>query len=229
MREYESSDVETVTRPPVVPSRGPTPAPRTTPPTPAERSKGEYGTLRGLWRRRIFLVDKRTQLRAAVLTTSVTFILLVLLNVSLTITRDEATERSLADYPEFAAAIREENRVESLLVLGASAFFLVGVFLVTILETHKTCGAARKLAMGINRITAGEFGRKVRLRKDDNLMGIEQAVNDLSLSLRQLTERDVEMLDRMAAFAEGAHSADDLQSISEALREEAARKRHLLA
>ena len=102
-------------------------------------------SLRILGLRRRFLLDRRSQIRAGLLTTGTNFVLLLLLNLSLYSSREQSAAALIAEAPELAPMLRSQNLLELVLVLASSIVFLAGVFVVTVLETHKTAGAAFNL------------------------------------------------------------------------------------
>jgi len=187
---------------------------------PADRPHGPLG------QRRSFLVNRRYQLRASVLTASVVLILLVFINLLLYSASTRSSAEILADAPELEAIIRAQDRVELYLVLLASLVFLVGFFLISILETHKTAGAAFNVAQRLREVADGRYVTSLRLRRGDNLIELEPAFNNMVRALRDRAWDDVENLHRIADDAErGDASAGELAA---RLRELAARKRAMV-
>jgi methyl-accepting chemotaxis protein len=201
------------------------------PPAPASaaRSAAGPGAPRGLLgQRRSFLINKGYQLRASVLTAAVVLVLLVFLNLTLYATTMSSAEKILADAPELAAVIKAQDRVELYLIILASFIYLLGVFLVTVLETHRTAGAAYNLGRRLTEIEQGRYKTRLTLRKGDNLRELEQAFNAMSRSLQERAWDEVETLDRLAQQAENISDSEDGRSLAEQLREAAARKRSRL-
>jgi methyl-accepting chemotaxis protein len=179
-----------------------------------------------LGRRRRFLVARRTQLRASLLTAVVVLALLLLLNVSLHASRSAKTAAIVAEAPELAAVLQSQDRLELTLIALASALFLAGAFLVTILETHKTAGAAVNLARRMDEVRSGRYGVTVRLRKDDNLRELERAFNDMARALQQRSWESADDLELLAAEAGRLDSpgADDLAARLRELADEERRQ-----
>jgi hypothetical protein len=197
------------------------------PPEFAPASRSPLGPrLTALGQRRTFLIDSRSQLRAGFLTATCALILLLLLNLSLYSARRTVTEGVLADSPELGKILHAQNRVELALVVTASVVFLLGVFVVTVLETHKTAGAAYNLARHMAVIEYGQYGGKVRLRKDDNLRELESAFNAMSDALARRALREAEELDELARDAERL-GAPEASRLVERLRTRAAELREL--
>ena len=186
---------------------------------PRKRSKG---------RRRRFLVNRRYQFKVALLTVSMMLVLLVLLNFSLLTSSMKDTEAALSVAPEFKEYMQGQDQVQFTLVLLASLVFMVGVFLVSLLESHKTAGAAVNICNRMEEIRRGTFSARVRLRKDDNLKEIEPVFNRMAETLAERAWNDVELLERMAERLQQAKDLETVAAISTDFQEEAARRRQAL-
>jgi hypothetical protein len=177
-----------------------------------------------LGQRRQFLIDRRLQLRAASLAAGVVLALVLLLNLALHVDRGRSAEALVSDAPELAELVRSQNRVELSLVLLASAVFVAGVFVVTVLETHRTSGAAYNL---VRRLRDVRDGRPVdlRLRRGDNLLEVERAFNEMTAALRERAARELEALDEIAASMERVASPPEAAALAARIRDLAERKR----
>jgi methyl-accepting chemotaxis protein len=181
---------------------------------PGEAAIGEgvrtsTGRGRPRFRRRSFLVDRRYQLRVAALTATIVLVLLVFLNLTLYAASVDRSDAIVRDAPELAPYVHAQDRVLVFLVVLGSAVFLVGVFLVSILETHKTAGACVNLGHRLAEIRDGQYDIELNLRRDDHLKTLEPAFNEMCSALRQRTWDDVEVLEDLAsALEEGATSPD---------------------
>ncbi len=153
----------------------------------------------GLGNRRIFLINKRYQIKASVLTATVVLILLVFINLLLYSASVRSSAEIVAQAPEFADVIRAQDQAQFYLILLASGVFLVGVFIVSILETHKTAGAAYNLGRRMAELRDGNYRTSLNLRKGDHLIELETSFNDLANALRQRTEMDAIELEAIAA------------------------------
>ena len=165
--------------------------------------------------RRDFLVNKRYQLKASLMTVTVVLILLVFLNLAMYQATVRSSAAILADAPELQEVIRAQDRVELSLILLASFVFLLGVFAVSVLETHKTAGAAYNLGQRLDEIGRGRYGTILRLRKGDNLVELEAAFNEMS---RRLTERTWDEVEKLNQFAAEASRLDRGEELAAALR-----------
>jgi hypothetical protein len=55
--------------------------------------------------------------------------------------------------------------------------FVAAVFVLEILETHKTAGVVHKVTRGLRDLEAGRWGTRVALRRNDNFKEMEEAFN----------------------------------------------------
>ncbi len=149
-----------------------------------------------LWRmalrRRRFLVDRRYQLRASLIAVGVAVLLLVLLNVSLFVGGGHSQDPSTSS----------PDRAQTTLVLVGSLVFLAGVFLVSVLETHRTAGAARSLVGTLERFRRGEISARAALRRGDNLHEVAAAFNALAGALHERRSEETERLAEIASALE---------------------------
>lgn len=181
-----------------------------------------------LGQRRSFLVNKRYQLRASLLTATVVLVLLVFMNLILYSTTMRSAEQVLADAPELAAVIKAQDRIELYLIILASFVYLLGVFMITILETHRTAGAAHNLKLRLAELRRGQYKTELRLRKGDNLRDLESAFNAMTRSLQDRTWEDVETLGQLALEAESLSDAPDTRQLAKRLRDLADAKRSMV-
>jgi methyl-accepting chemotaxis protein len=124
----------------------------------------------------------------------------------------------LAESPELEPILRAQNRLELTLVAAASCIFLCGVFMVTLLETHKTAGAALHVVRKLERLGEGRYTTRVNLRKDDNLRRIETAFNAMADALGRRAQRDAEALEQLAAAAERLEHRPEATALAAELR-----------
>jgi hypothetical protein len=203
----------------------------TTPAAPAPAVAGweRLKLLEILGQRRQFLVDPRTQLRAAALTAIVALVLLVLLNLSLHASRSRSAAAVLSDAPELEQLILSQNRYELGLVALASLLFLLGVVTVVVLETHKTAGAAFNVARHLRRAADGQYRVRLRLRRGDNLVTVEAAFNDMMQRLEERQGEEAAALERFADECEKLTGPDEAARLAAAMRDQARRGRERLA
>jgi len=178
-----------------------------------------------LGRRRQFFFNRPHQLRATLLTAAAVLVLLVVLNLVLYSIAVSSTNQVLSDSPELAQLIKSQARLQLLLILLASVVFLAGVFVVSVLESHRTAGAAAKLARQMSRVEKGRYNTQLELRREDHLREVETAFNQMTRALRDRVWHEVESLERLADQARSLTTDDDARRIAAEIRELASRMR----
>jgi methyl-accepting chemotaxis protein len=168
--------------------------------------------------RRRFLVNRPRQLRTAMLIAMLVLTLLVCVNVIFHALRTTETKTIVASAPSLREVMQDYDRNEMLLVILASVVVLGGVFVVTIIETHRTAGAAFNIARQLSRIADGNLDVEVRLRKGDNLQEIQGPFNAMVATLRDQAANDAAALARLADQVEGFGNVDGAADVSSELR-----------
>ncbi len=87
----------------------------------------------------------------------------------------------------------------------------------TVLETHKTAGAAFNLSRQMERVRSGEYGTRVTLRRGDNLQSMGQAFNEMSVAIDERFWRDIEIFSNLAEQARRVTDPQDARQLAEAL------------
>jgi hypothetical protein len=169
--------------------------------------------------RRRLIVNPRRQLRAAILVTVVALIPVIILNFSLGYTRALEREVIFGDAPiAVERQVWEHDRMEALLALAASFVYLIGVFALTVVETHQTSGAALGVARHLRLIRDGRYETRLGLRDSDNLQELTEPYNQMAIALQARSIRVTEALDELTAEAEslagGAGIADRLREMA---------------
>jgi methyl-accepting chemotaxis protein len=197
----------------------------------AEPSRGEDRSalsrlMLRLWWRRRFLVNKRKQLRAALLIVGLVAALLVSINVLTHTVRTLETETVAEAAPGLMETMSQYDRDEMLLGILASVVVLAGVFVLTIFETHRTAGAAINVGRQLSRVADGRYDSRLDLRKGDNLRDLEEPFNRMTQTLRDRAGEDARTLERLADAVERSNGNDTAEIAAE-LRAMAASKREL--
>jgi methyl-accepting chemotaxis protein len=174
--------------------------------------------------RQRFLIDGM-QSRLVLLATVLAALPLALLNLAFYNAKMQAWETRLAQAGRVASGLPTDDRVQVALVIVASVVFLMGVCLVTLLETHKTAGAAFKLVRRLQALRDGDYVTPLQLRSDDNLKAVQQAFNEVAKHLRGCLLEDIEALEELAARAEAAAGVEDVHGLADRLSAEAAKRR----
>ncbi len=188
----------------------------------------DVGWKEALWRRRQYVVGARYQFRVTGFTVALVAALLVMLNLVFYLSSLRIDSVAVASAPELKSYFRAQDQFQFSLMLLGSMVFLGGVFVLGVLETHRTAGAAYAISRAIEKIRRGKYTTRLRLRRSDNLHDIEAALNGMAQALRERTDAEAEALLEMASRAE--HVTDDprIQAIAQRLRALAEEKRRLL-
>jgi len=145
--------------------------------------------------------------------------------VTLHLSRERATEALVSHLPALAETMAEQNRAEFMFQLAAAIVFLIMVVVVTLLETHKTAGAAFNLTRQMNRVRSGEYGTRAALRRGDNLKSVGQAFNEMSIAIDERLWRDIEIFSDLAEQARSSSDPQVARELAEALEQHAAERR----
>jgi len=178
-------------------------------------------------RRRRLLVNPRYQLRASILAVVVVFTLLLLLNVSLFFSSVESGRTFMEFAPELEHYVRAQERVQLDLILLGSVVFLVGVFLISFFESHKTAGAAFNLGRRLRDIQSGHYYSRLSLRRRDGLPEVQDAFNNMARALSDRTWEEIETLRELGDRASELPD-DHARALASTLHALAERKRKLV-
>jgi len=96
----------------------------------------------------------------------------------------------------------EHDRMEALLALAASLVYLIGVFAITVVETHQTSGAALGVARHLRSIRDGRYQTRLNLRDSDNLQELTEPYNQMAIALQARSIRVAEALDELTSEAD---------------------------
>jgi hypothetical protein len=191
--------------------------------TPADR-RAPWSHL--MFRRRRFLVNRRHQFRVTAVTMGTALVVFLLLDFALLALNRPGTLAALRVAPELQSYFVAQERFHLGLVAMGTLAFLVGGFLLAILETHRTVGAAFNVCRCLEAVGAGRYATRIRLRRGDNLKEIELAFNEMAATLDERALRDVAVLEEAAGRAERLGTRDAAE-LAVTLRQLAAEKRRL--
>jgi hypothetical protein len=155
---------------------------------------------RFLGRRRTYVVDAAYQLRTALVAVlGMAFLIAFTAALFHLLTVENA--RTLAQKaPLVARGVSGDTR-SVLYLVAAGIVFVTAVFVIEILETHKTAGVVYKVTRGLREIESGLWGTRVALRKHDNFKEMEEAFNSAARALSDAVEEDLRGLHSMEAQA----------------------------
>lgn len=150
-------------------------------------------------RRRTYLIDTGYQVRSAIVAV-LGMIFLVAFSIILFRLLSAESARDLARKAPILANGAPAGDARSVLTLVAvGILFVAAVFVVEILETHKTAGVVLKVTRGLRDLQAGFWGTRVNLRKHDNFKEMEEAFNTATRALRDEVEDDLHGLQALEA------------------------------
>jgi len=171
------------------------------------------------FRRRNFLVDKKSQLIPTLKVTGVVVALLVLVNLIFSWWNALETAEIVAASPQLADQMRTTDARSAMLLLTISLICVGLVVFRSIILTHRTAGASYKIGMRLDQIAAGQLDTELHLRLKDNLRDLEEPFNKMSASLRRNAQEDAEALTNIADEIQGQENAalvERLRKLAEA-------------
>lgn len=170
-------------------------------------------TIRVFGRRRNVLVDKPYQHRLSLMTSLMALLPPALFFGIYSLITAEGSRRIVEASPALEDMVRIQNRTESLMILAAVLFYGVGVYLVTLLESHRTAGFIHRINGRLGELMAGQYSGRITPRREDHFHYLAETVNRLSSSLEQRTAEDLAALDELGqsldAVALGMGAAGD--------------------
>ncbi|MBD3242855.1 MAG: HAMP domain-containing protein [Chitinivibrionales bacterium] len=144
-------------------------------------------------RRRIYLIDKKLQLRFTFLVVALVLIYSLFLGGATYLNYKISCivfDTTSVYNPVLEEAIKSEGRR----TLATTTIFLVingiVVGLVFILLTHKVAGPLYRLQKNMEAIGGGKLPRKITLRKNDELTHVADTFNDMAEGLRKAAETE---------------------------------------
>jgi methyl-accepting chemotaxis protein len=160
-----------------------------------------------LFRRRVYLIDKRLQLRFTGLVVALVVVYSLFLGgatyLNYKISCIVFDNTSLYD-----AAVEQSIRAEGRKTLITTTVFLVinglVVGLVFVVLTHKVAGPLYRIRRHIAEIQGGRLPQRIMLRKGDELGHVANGVNEMTESLRAAAQQDVKDLGGVAIVLQGA-------------------------
>ncbi len=152
--------------------------------------------------RRRYLIDPGRQLRAAIMTTSLVVVLVIMVNLGFGILRSNQSSFLSAVAPQLSPLLEEQETVYTLAMILFSFVLVAAVSIRTIVETHRTAGAVFAVRQRIERVTDGDYHVNLRLRENDNLENLVAPFNTMVAALRDSAENEALELEGLAERAE---------------------------
>ena len=90
--------------------------------------------------------------------------------------------------PFMRPGLERWDRIAFLSLILGGAVFLVGVFVLELMETHRTAGAFQNLRRRLEELRSGRLAAHLKLRRHDHFPELDKAFNDAVATLRTRTE-----------------------------------------
>jgi hypothetical protein len=183
---------------------------------------------------RNYLIDKSLQLRYVVVVASISAALALVLGYLLNRQESRASEtiiRSMKGAADFLGPDAMNEVISSLHAQDqsqAGIMLIVGVGLLVVLSgylvimTHKVAGPLYKIGIYFDRMRDGKLPKVYALRKGDQLRDFFEKFQQMDEALRERTEKEIALYERVLAQAEGAgltgagelgHKLDELKQL----------------
>jgi methyl-accepting chemotaxis protein len=167
----------------------------------SHRSLLQMLRLKAFGRRRRLLVHRSYQLRTALRSVLGTSLLVGLLIFVLNQVNRETSRDMQQMAPFMRPGLERWDRITFLSLILGGAVFLVGVFVLELLATHRTAGAFQNLRRRLEELRSGRLAAHLKLRRHDHFPELDKAFNDAVASLRTRTEGEIATLGRLSSQA----------------------------
>lgn len=157
--------------------------------------------LKAFGRRRRLLVHRGYQLRTALRSVLGTSILVGLLIFVLNQVNQETSRDLRQMAPFLGPGLQRWDRITLLSLVLGGAVFLAGVFVLELMETHRTAGAFQNLRRRLEELRSGRLAAHLKLRRHDHFPELDKAFNEAVASLRTRTEGEIATLGRLSSQA----------------------------
>jgi len=167
---------------------------------PSERGLFRMLRLRIFGRRRRLLVHRGYQLKSASKSVLGSGALVALLAFVLYKVNLEASADLQQMAPFMQAGLRRWDNITMLSLCIGGVVFLAGVFLLELMETHRTAGVILNLRRRLDELRRGRLSAFLKLRRHDSFRELEGAFNDTAAALRTRAEGDMAALGRLSSL-----------------------------
>ena len=152
--------------------------------------------------RRTYLIDKKGQLKTTIKVAGLVAFLLLALNLILVGINKGETSKIIAVNPDLAPHMAATDRSGSIVIASGSLFLLFLVVVRTVVETHRTSGAAFNIKRCLGRVADGDLNTVLKLRPKDNLMELQEPFNRMTASLRKRASEEQKLLNDISSKIE---------------------------
>jgi len=153
---------------------------------------------RTLGHHRHILIHRAYQLKTALIGVVGMGFLLTLMIFILYRVNAQSSRELVEVLPSLQESLEAKDRAQLLVLIGGGLVFIAGIFLVQLLESHKTAGVVHNVKRRLEELRAGRFSARVTLRKHDNFPELATTFNEAVASLRARTEGELATLSRLA-------------------------------
>jgi methyl-accepting chemotaxis protein len=152
--------------------------------------------------RRTYLIDRKGQLKTTMKIAGLAAFLLLLLNLVLAGISTSENRKIISTNPELAPLMAATDRTGGYLMASGSLFILFLVVVRTVVETHRTSGAAFNIKRCLGRVADGDLNTTLKLRPKDNLMELQEPFNRMMHFLRRRASEEKEFLNDFSSKIE---------------------------
>ena len=142
-----------------------------------------------------YLIDRFKQLPRSLAATLTTVLLLLLLNGVLHYLTAWNTRVVLSDFPDLEAHMTRSNSIRSGILYAFSGLLTVSVFVGSLRLGHRTLGPIVNFRNCMKRVGEGDLSVRVKLRKDDHLLEVQESFNTMMDAIDLRTRREVATLE----------------------------------
>ena len=142
-----------------------------------------------------YLINWYKQLPGSLAATFTTLLLLLLLNGVLHYLTAWDTRVVLSDFPDLEAHMARSNSIRSGILYAFSGLLTVSVFVGSLRRGHRTLGPIVNFRNSMKRVGEGDLSVRVKLRKDDHLLEVQESFNTMMDAIDLRTRREMATLE----------------------------------
>jgi hypothetical protein len=177
-------------------------------------------------KRRTYLVAPRHQLPGILAATSAAVLLVVMLHATSEFLNHRFVDSVVTVLPETQGSLQSEiERGPRAIMLVSSVLFVAGIFVASLVRSHRTWGPVLRIQRVLHTLAAGNYDQTFNLRAHDHLTEIADGCNTLVEALQVQARREIATLEGCAAAADTLEPEHISQELAQALRRLAAAKR----
>ena len=124
--------------------------------------------------------------------------------------------------------MESRDRVELIVGFLASLVIMGGIFILTIIETHRTSGAAFAIRRRLELVRQGRLDAELHLRGGDNLRELEAPFNAMTEALRTRAAEEAAALEELADDVADILVPQEAHALATRLRHLARKRRESL-